>query len=77
MKEKYILERASARMLKIGLFIVTAAYFFAALYIYRHIDEAVMTLSYAWSIIEHVTMTLLIVVAASLLFDIHIKYNKG
>ena len=76
MKKSLTLSPRSALMLNIGLFIVTAAYFASALYICFHINDGIMTPEYAFSMIEHVTMTLVIVVACSLALDIHIKYQN-
>lgn len=77
MREKLKLTHPSALMLNIGLFIVTLAYIATAIYIKMNINEGIMTYRYAFSMVEHVTMALVIVVACSLVLDIHIKYQNN
>ena len=76
MKENLRLVPRSAAMLNIGLFIVTLAYIAVAIYIRMNIDKGIMTCQYAFSMVEHVTRTLVIVVGCSLALDIHIKYQN-
>ena len=53
-----------------------AAYFFVMLDIYQTINNGVIIHSNVYTMIEHVSMTVLLVVAVSLILDIHIKHKK-
>ena len=76
MKEKYILNKLSQRILHIGLAIVTLAFFFIMLHIRNTLENGVVIMSDVYTMMEHVSITSLIVVAAALLLDIHIKTEK-
>lgn len=76
MKERYILNPISQRLLHIGICICIAAYFFVMLEIYHTVNNGVLIQSNAYAMIENVSMTLFLVVAAALLLDIHIKREK-
>lgn len=76
MKERYILNPLSKKILHIGFIVCLAAYFFVMLDIYHTINSGVIIESNVYTMIEHVSMTLLLFVATSLLLDIHIKHEK-
>ncbi len=76
MKEKYILNPVSRRILHIGLAIVSLAFFFVMLHVYNTSENGVIVMSNVYTMIEHVSMTLLMVVTAALLLDIHVKTEK-
>ena len=76
MKERYILNPLSKKILHTGMLICIAAYFSVMLHIYRTVCNGVIIQSNVYTMIEHVSMTLLLVVAAALVLDIHIKYEK-
>ncbi|MBR6514228.1 MAG: hypothetical protein IKT46_05265 [Clostridia bacterium] len=76
MKERYILNPLSHRLLHTGVCICIAAYFFVMLEIYNTVSKGVLIESNAYIMIENVSMTLFLVVAAALLLDIHIKREK-
>lgn len=76
MKERYILNPLSQRILHIGMLVCIAAYFFVMLDIYRTVNDGAIILSNVYTMIEHVSMTVLLVVAASLILDIHVKREK-
>ncbi len=76
MKEKYILNPISKKILHIGMLVCIAAYFFVMLDIYHTINNGVIIESNVYTMIEHVSMTLFLCVAASLILDIHIKHEK-
>ena len=76
MKERYILNPLSQKILHAGMLVCIAAYFFVMLDIYRTVNDGVIILSNVYTMIEHVSMTVLLVVAASLILDIHIKREK-
>ena len=76
MKERYILNPISQRILHIGMRVCIAAYFFVLLDIYRTVSRGIILQSDVYTMIEHISMTALIVVAASLILDIHVKRGK-
>lgn len=76
MKERYILNPLSKKILHIGMPVCIAAYFFVMLDIYQTINNGVIIHSNVYTMIEHVSMTVLLVVAVSLILDIHIKHKK-
>lgn len=73
MKEKYILNKLSQRILHIGLAIVTLAFFFVMLHIRDTAENGVVIMSNVYMMTEHISMCLFLVVAAPLVLDIHIK----
>ena len=75
-KEKYILNPLSRKLLYTGMPVCIAAYFFVMLDIYRTVTGGAVILSNVYAMIENVSMTLLLVVAAALILDIHIKRGK-
>ena len=58
------------------MLVCIAAYFFVMLDIYRTVNDGAIILSNVYTMIEHVSMTVLLVVAASLILDIHVKREK-
>ena len=76
MKEKYILNPISRIILHIGIGICIAAYFFVFLDIYHTLQNGIILHSTVYTMIEHISATVMIVVAAALLLDIHIKQEK-
>ena len=76
MKEKYILNPLSKRILHTGMIISIAAYFFVMLDIYRTVGKGIIIENNVYTMTEHVNMTLLLFVAAALILDIHIKLKK-
>ena len=76
MKERYILNPLSRKILHIGMAVCVLAYFFVMLDIRSTINNGVIIESNVYTMIEHVSMTLFIFVAASLVLDIHIKHEK-
>ena len=76
MKERYILNPLSNKILHTGMLVSAVAYFLVLVDIYRRIGEGVILTSYVYSMIEHVSMTLFLCVAAALVLDIHIKREK-
>ncbi len=76
MKERYILNPLSRKILHIGMIVSVLAYFFVLLDIYHTINNGVIIMSNVYSMIEHVSMTLFLCVAVSLILDIHIKTEK-
>lgn len=53
-----------------------AAYFMVLLDIHHTVNNGVIIESNVYTMIEHVSMTLLLFLAASLLLDIHVKHEK-
>ncbi|MBR4880836.1 MAG: hypothetical protein IKU19_02820 [Clostridia bacterium] len=76
MREKYILNPLSKKILHIGMAVSVLAYFFVLLNVYFTVNSGVILQSYVYSMIEHVSMTLFLFVAAALVLDIHIKLEK-
>ncbi len=76
MKERYILNPISKRILHIGMTVCIAAYLFVLLDIYRTVCGGIILQSDVYTMIEHISMTVFIVVAASLVLDMHLKHQK-
>ncbi len=76
MKERYILNPLSKKILHIGTIVCIAAYFFVMLDIYHTINNGVIIMSNVYTMIEHVSMALFLCVAAALVLDIHIKHEN-
>ena len=76
MKERYVLNPLSQRILHTGMIICIMAYFFVMLDVHHTVNNSVIIQSNVYTMMEHVSLTLLLVVAAALLLDIHIKHEK-
>ena len=70
------LARLPGLMLKTGLFIVCSAYLYVLGYICQSLGSGQLITTDITAMLESVTMSLLLVVAASLTFDIHIKREE-
>lgn len=74
MKKKQLhLSRLPSIMLKLTLIPVCIAYLYILFYVYSSIKNGFVIMTDISEMIEYATMSLLISVAASLIFDIHIK----
>ena len=76
MKERYILNNLSRRILHIGMLVCIAAYFFVMLDIYHTINNGVVIMGNVYTMIEHISATAMLTVGGALLLDIHIKSEK-
>ena len=76
MKERYILNDLSKKILHIGLAVVTLAFFFVMLHIWNAGENGVIIMSEVYTMTEHIGMSLFLVVAVPLVLDIHIKTKK-
>ena len=76
MKERYILNPLSKKILHTGMLVCIAAYFFVMLDIYRTVNNGAVIIGNVYTMIEHISATVMLTVAGALLLDVHIKQEK-
>lgn len=76
MKEKFILNRLSERILNTGLFICILGYLGILIRSYYISQTEILKSREISLMLEHVSMTVLIVVIFALILDIHIKHSE-
>ena len=76
MKERYILNPLSKKILHTGMLVCIAAYFFVMLDIYRTVNNGAVIIGNVYTMIEHISATVMLIVGGALLLDVHIKQKK-
>lgn len=76
MKEKYILNPSSALILHTGLILLCLVCLGVMIHVSTLTVQGTVRADYLFSLAEHIVMSLFLVIAGSLLFDIHIKRKK-
>lgn len=76
MKERYILNPLSKKILHTGMLVCIAAYFFVMLDIYRTVNSGAVIIGNVYTMIEHISATVMLIVGGALLLDVHIKQEK-
>ncbi len=76
MKERYILNPLSKKILHTGMLVCIAAYFFVMLDIYRTVNNGAVIIGNVYTMIEHISATVMLIVGGALLLDVHIKQEK-
>lgn len=58
------------------MLVCIAAYFFVMLDIYRTVNNGAVIIGNVYTMIEHISATVMLIVGGALLLDVHIKQEK-